>query len=892
MEKWCLCLAVLAVLSPFAFSQTKESPGTALERRGFYHATVEGRFVSSDNTPVPGVHVQLSAGRPRALPLVDVITGADGRFIIRDVNSSYMADLRWYPPEQWMRGGIAIGGESGSLGDVGTIKLQQNTVVRVAVELVGGPTLDARDIRPGVLLSEKSEYGLRLSAEEVGPHSVFRQVPFDEGTWEISLFTRSRIERYTAPFRVQQGSRDRLFRIRVLRDTLKMENRYGGTGNLDIREEMLAPEALEREFRARGRVLAPDRSPIPGAVVGLAPFFPREAMPQWTVTDKDGTFDFKYVALHCMDIAVSYGDSDYIRHEKPTGVTEPCESWWSRPQDLVIAQATSLAIAVDGVGPASVRASWWHDSFGWTEFSSLRPWVSLTAFQTYILKLDSPGLLPIARTVELPFVPLGMKAPAQVTERFRFDSAGSRQLTVRANGQPLSETIVDVEKVEDLVKNHRIRLATYKTSATGELRLAGGSDQLVEVFAYAEGYEPQRAIWIPGVPLALDLIPRSATVSFGPRSGAALVRIRPVGNPEAVRTLNLEAKTQMAIPPGEYDVTSYTDQGTVLGYQRLAIGAAEAKVIDPTVDQRPRLTLRFPAAGWQSQISESTPRGGAVNWAAMIAVVGTLELHDVPATKVASSPQADVYLLSRAGRMQVDVQRENSPIFWREITASPGESLIIDVPSETATLEMPSNFDPGKGHTHGIAGPRLQLIADDPSRWSITGFIPMKRGGTFVLRDVPPGDYRLYHHLFNGKITDSFGGKTYTYTGTPAVWGGVAVRLTAGKTTRIGSLNTKFGNLNVRLMDSAGRPINNATIRIRDRMSDSWRQVDENPAQLEQAGLPIPYPAAVRIIDGKATLPQIRSGWLEFVVENDEGSSYSYTMGVSPGQELRVTVPR
>jgi hypothetical protein len=365
-----------------------------------------------------------------------------------------------------------------------------------------------------------------------------------------------------------------------------------------------------------------------------------------------------------------------------------------------------------------------------------------------------------------------------------------------------------------------------------------------------------------------------------------------VANPDAVLTVDLTATNQKFIAPGEYDITSYSDRGTVMGYQRASFTASETRVVDPSVDDRPRLTVRFSAGGWKSGVTESTPRGGAVNWVAMIAIAGALEFVDVPATPMQSSELEDVYLLSRAGRMQVHIRRDGSPTLWREITVRPRESVIINAPRADATLEAPSNFDPGKGHVHGIAGPRMQLIADDPGGWSITEFIPQQtRGGTFVIRGIPPGDYHLHHHLFNGQVSYTFAGKSYTSTGTPAAWGGVAVHLVAGKTTRIASLNTKLGMLNVKVSDAVGNPVNNATFRVRDRMSDSWRQIEENPAQVEQAGLPIPYPAAVRIIDGKLTLPQVRSGLLEFAVETDAGSTYSYALPVALGQELKVTVP-
>jgi hypothetical protein len=489
----------------------------------------------------------------------------------------------------------------------------------------------------------------------------------------------------------------------------------------------------------------------------------------------------------------------------------------------------------------------------------------------------------MAQVVDFPFVPDNKKPPAEIPIRFRYDLTMQRELTVRADdGQPISDAIVDLEKVEDLAANRRIRLGTYKTSDAGQLRLAGGAEQLIEVFVYADGYEPRRAIWSPGMPLSLTLTPQDASLSFKTPPSAELARIRLAANPNIVRTINLRTAAQTLLAPGEYEVTTYDDRGMVLGYQRINLRTAESKVVDLSADQRPRLTVRFPSTGWKSGIEESTPRGGSVNWMAMIAVAGALEFEDVPATTVQSSTdREDVYLLSRAGRMQVQVQNGDSPILWREINVAPDESLVIDVPAERATLEAPSNFDPGRGHVHGIAGPRMQLIANDPSRWSITEFLPKQsKSGIFTISGIPPGDYRLYHHLFNGRADAA-----------SAAWGGVDVHLTAGKTTRIASLKTKLGDLRVRLSDVSGSPINNATLRIRDRMSDSWRQIEENPAQLEQAGLPIPYPPAVRIVDGRATLSQIRSGWLEFLVERDTGSAYAYTMPVTLGQDLNVTVP-
>ena len=352
-------------------AQTLEPPKSALERRGLFHATIQGRFVSADGVPIGGVHVQLNAGRVRAFPLVNAVTGSDGRFVMRDVNSPYMPDLRWHPPEQWLKGGMALAGESGSSIDVGTIRLQPDSVIRVAVETVGGPALEARDREPTVVLQGKSQVGPRIVAETIGAYRVLRQIPFDEGNWEISLYTKGHSEKFRAPFRVQRGRRDQMFFVKLLRDTVKTQNQYSAEGKMEIREVLLPPATLEREFRASGQVLAPDGSPIQGAVVGLNDFFLGRTAPQWTASGTDGRFDLRYTSSACTNPSVSFGDSDFISIEGQR-FDEKCDERWKNSRDLVISQASRLVFKITGTDPAAVRAFWWHDSFGWQPFSSLQ----------------------------------------------------------------------------------------------------------------------------------------------------------------------------------------------------------------------------------------------------------------------------------------------------------------------------------------------------------------------------------------------------------------------------------------------------------------------------------------------------------------------------------------
>ena len=128
---------------------------------------------------------------------------------------------------------------------------------------------------------------------------------------------------------------------------------------------------------------------------------------------------------------------------------------------------------------------------------------------------------------------------------------------------------VDLEWVENLDKDSRRQVATYTTSANGEIRLTGGADRIIEAFIYADGYEPRHARWNVGVPLVLDLTPRDATLSFVNRESAALVRIRPVGFPSAVQASGWALKT----PPSKSPQMNTTSRPTTIGATSWATNA-------------------------------------------------------------------------------------------------------------------------------------------------------------------------------------------------------------------------------------------------------------------------------------------------------------------------------
>ena len=84
---------------------------------------------------------------------------------------------------------------------------------------------------------------------------------------------------------------------------------------------------------------------------------------------------------------------------------------------------------------------------------------------------------------------------------------------MRASGKPLAGAVVDVESIVNYSDERRV-LNSYLVPSDGSLQLLGGADQIVEVFVYAEGFEPRRAIWNPGAPLVVDLNARSSSFEF------------------------------------------------------------------------------------------------------------------------------------------------------------------------------------------------------------------------------------------------------------------------------------------------------------------------------------------------------------------------------------------
>ncbi len=900
-------IAATIIIASVAYTQVILPAKTPFERRGLYHAAIHGRFVSPSGEPVAGVHVQLRAGAPRSLPVVAVVTGGDGQFRMTDVNSSYSPYISWFPPEEWYGGGASAVGESATEVDIGVIRLRPATIFRVSVEGAGEANLPPDQRDPAVTVQLKSANGSQVFAERVGSEQILRGVSFDEGTWMVELYSKAGTEVYTAPFHGQLDGRNRKFTLRLLRDSLRRTRQYLQEGKLlVVSESTVDATSTTREYVMAGKVVGPDGSPIEGAIVSNFSHSFRELARKWVRTGSQGDFNLSYRATNCIAPSVTYGDSDYwnLFFSKSDLRRLTCEEWSRTSHTILMPKPTQLAFHVSGTDASNVRAYWWHDSFGWQRFSSLRPWVPAWGLFRAQVKVEADGYLPLTQKLEFPRLdPSKDEPPAELPLEFLFNANVRRTLSVLSAGKPLAGAIVDVESIVNLDSDQRIRLGSYRLPADGRLELLGGGDQLIELFVYREGFEPRRAVWNVGSPLALDLVPRNSTLEFPAASAAVVARIRKADSPRGARTVFLSANKPTSAPvvPGTYDITCYEATASIAGYQRLRVAAGSSATVNCAKDQRPRLTVRFPGEGWRLSVWETTPRGGATEWVAMIPVPGTPGFADVAATPLSKSTTEPVLALSHAGRWHVEARAENRTLrLWREIDIQPGASMTLVLPKNTGTLKGSMRTYSGglELAIHGFAGPRMQLLADDPTGWSVTEYIPQRNAkmGTeshrFSVTGIPAGSYHLYQHLIGESKTMTFGRETVAYTRPTNAWGGIPVKLAANAATEIRDfIEYPLNDLHVRVTDAGGRPVERATLRIRDRMSESWRQVEENPGQLEEASHPIPYPAATRIVGGKATLPNIREGWLDLLVESDTGVTFSFTVPVSPQRELTLTLP-
>jgi hypothetical protein len=848
-----VCFALAFALSLRA--QTGVRQISALARRGLHHSDVLGRFVDLNGKPVRGVRVQIGGdwGRDRLLPLIRTESNEDGRFEFLDVNTSETPlVVRWYPSDKWLQGDLRVQGESFDRIDLGTIHLEVNTIIRATVETEDGKPLGAKNDVWIVLRGRTN-----VVAGAHGKYWVLQQIPFEEVQCEISVTEGGRHELFKGEYVVQHGRRDQLLRFRLLRSTLKPVETWF-EGQFQISEERLPPASLESSFLASGRMIAPHGSPVRGAVVvGRSDY----DEPSWLTTDASGRFEFRYQAERC------------------SGLPE-CGT----ARDIRLTDATKLVIKPMGVNLSDAQAYSLYEPIGWQPFFGMESWIDLRSAQGVVtVKVDAPGYLPVVRKVPVPaaeYLRKGKKPPDHVEATFRFDSDTLRDLQVVAAGKPVRDAIVDLEWVGDLDSADTTMLSSYRTGPDGRLRLLGGADELIEAFVYSSGYEPLRVVWESGRPLRVELAHLNARFSFTTLCPSCRARVFRVDQPEFGQTVRGRdgLPPELAVRAGQYDIVSYSNADEPAGYERVTVTPGQLLAADSDLDQRPTLIVRFSQDGWSSYIYE-TLQGDPLNW-----TLGGL-LLDQSAVTDHESKREMVYRLSRGGRAYIEAHSATSGyLLWREVMTNPGDVVTVDVPSGDAVLQASMG-----NHGGGLfewTPPRMELIADDPANWSVRVYPQRDSGPMTTLRNLPAGSYHLYRHLI-GAVKNN---NPVPYRPI-CVWGGIPVELRGGQSTRIAdTVDYPFPALTVTVQDQAGHEVDGGTLRVRDRVSEWWHRSVYGSAN--NADYPIPYPPAVRLRHGRATLPSIRAGQLEVRVEVDDGSVYSFVVDADPARPLVLRVPR
>jgi hypothetical protein len=856
---------------------------SALSRLGLHHSNVSGRFVDPKGQPVSGIHVQITQPQdPNSdCPMARTSSGGDGRFTFSNVSTSAPAVLKWFPPDQWVAREMPLWGGSLENIDLGSIELIPNTVLRVKLELAGPPP--GKYGQPVIFLEGKRE---RVYSEKRGDYWILQQIPFKEGRWLVNLNTKKRVEHFSGHYVVELGRRDRLVTLRLLRNNFKTIDDVLW-GDVQVEERTITPAPSPATCRSAGTVQS-HGTPVHGAVVfGISD----DQEPSWLLTDTAGQFRFESRGDRCYASFAAIGSYNSFGGSRMSPQRTPA----TRRQTIQFTYPWRLNINTSGVDPTSVRAYWLRQSIGWIPVPGTPTWI---AGQTWgggpIFKVQAPGYLPIVREIELRerTKTESHNIPIDIEEQFAFENQAVRELEVTANGKALADTFVDVVWIRDLSSNDEVMLESYRTGPDGKLRLLGAASQLTEVFVYANGYRPTKAVWTPDLPLHLSLAPLDARLKFPGLGASRFARVFQASQPEAVRTVRGRADlaAEVSLPAGQYDVVTYRADGMVLSpvaYQRIELLAGRTLSVDSVVDQRPTLVVHFPEPDWSAMVTD-TPGGLPLNWTFN-------SFPDEPVTEERKSSEEAVYRVAKAGQIYIEVRNDKLDYtLWREIDCGPADTIRVYVPKVDATLRGSTRtYDGGLTQSdHGWAAPRMQLMARDPSAWSITVYLPKRDAErNFTLRELPAGSYTLYHHLIGGvKTTSLVDGTRYQYTYPVYAWGGIPVELRPGESTQLSDFSEyPFQNVPVTVQDAARRPVKVGTLRIRDRMSEHWHEMLDF---IGNSAHPIPYPPAVRLQDGHATLPSIRAGRLELYVELDDGRIYPFTVTTDPPQALELTLPR
>ena len=346
------------------------------------------------------------------------------------------------------------------------------------------------------------------------------------------------------------------------------------------------------------------------------------------------------------------------------------------------------------------------------------------------------------------------------------------------------------------------------------------------------------------------------------------------------------------------------------------------RVVDTSLDQRPELVLHLPELpavperyrSADEAAAETSPADRWIVWASRRTAppfrpVGALAVTtfggggawespiDVEALEEPGEKTTRALRFSGSGHWLVYVAAERRSIphlYFVEVELAAGETRELAMPPLDASLEGAFERDLVANH-HGVAGPRMMLIraAGANAGWNVVNYLPdevyfgqidtrhmelvppadMPEHHDFALRDLPAGEYHLFHHL-----------------GEDAVWGGIEVFLRTGGIARVPRLGSdQPGRWTVAVVDSVGHPVRGRVLRVRDRMHEAWAAYSQTNTGGYPAD-PIPLPPAAPLHGEPVTFESIRAGWVELVLDDPAGPARHYLRKAEPGSRLTLVV--
>jgi hypothetical protein len=873
----------------------------SLERPGTHHGEVRLRVVDEEGAPVEGASVSLHSralgwGGGVAL-LAASRSDPEGRARFEDVSADSALECHIVPGPMLRRRSLPVPAVSAGTCDLGEVALEPNLVLTGTVEILeaDGTTRPARE---GSIALRS---GLRWSASWPLSEGTFVLGDFDPapGQLEVTLTVGGKRRTFSREIEIDPARPVRRLAVRA------------PIADVSDRPDLLVVELESEPFEPptrhwRGRVLWPDGSPAAGLPVALygrwvsARAF---AASETAWTDADGRLEIASndPLLDRLRIELPGGECWVVERppekgdwlESRTAFVEPSEGF-----EIRLEEGSRSTIRIEGVPREDVEMSWFHAG-EWRPCSedaaTFAPPAPGWSYRS--LRASAPG--------HLSRIASGTTRDREIV--FSFGNAEPHELVVRGPDGPFAGASIDVVQDSPRFSRPAQRLLDRRgTDQEGGLDVLGDPEAIYVAYVYAAGHEPQILRLRPGRNEA-TLAPAGARVTFRGVPPDATLRVKPAGR-EALVAFRKGAD-EVRLAAGRYDASLQAGDGSMIGGTTFAVRAGERLEVDLSEDRRPRVVIRVPPLPpvpegrrrffehlpgdpgvdeWSAGATRRTPPGGPVG-ALATSSSGALSAREPWASVEAPSDDVRVLRLSGTGLFQIHLGAKRGSldhVLFREIEVAAGETLEIEVPPLEATLRgTMKRFrgDLGFSH-HGVAGPRLLLLpapgAEGSAGWGVVCDMPPrlepKAEGRFELSRLPPGPAILFHHLSGSRH-----------------WGGSSVDLRAGETTDVGELAEPAArDLEVTLLDPEGRPVREATLRIRDRMHEAWHAFTEIPTTGVYASDPIPIPPATRIEGAFATLPSVRAGWLEVEVELEAERTFSGVRRVDPEKGLTLRLPR